>query len=48
MRTEALRMENISMEFSGVYVLSDMQLQVGQGSIHALVRRKWGRKINAY
>lgn len=37
MRTEALRMENISMEFSGVYVLSDMQLQVGQGSIHALV-----------
>lgn len=25
------------MEFSGVYVLSDMQLQVGQGSIHALV-----------
>jgi len=30
-------MENISMEFSGVYVLSDMQLQVGQGSIHALV-----------
>lgn len=37
MRTEALRMENISMEFSGVYVLSDMQLQVDQGSIHALV-----------
>jgi len=37
LRTEALRMENISMEFSGVYVLSDMQLQVGQGSIHALV-----------
>ena len=37
MRTEALRMENISMEFSGVYVLSDMQLQVGQGSIHAIV-----------
>lgn len=37
MRTDALRMENISMEFSGVYVLSDMQLQVGQGSIHALV-----------
>lgn len=37
MRTEALRMENISMDFSGVYVLSDMQLQVGQGSIHALV-----------
>ena len=37
MRTEALRMENISMEFSGGYVLSDMQLQVGQGSIHALV-----------
>lgn len=37
MRTEALRMENISMEFSGVYVLSDMQLQVDRGSIHALV-----------
>ena len=37
MRAEALRMENISMEFSGVYVLSDMQLQVEQGSIHALV-----------
>lgn len=25
------------MEFSGVYVLSDMQLQVDRGSIHALV-----------
>ena len=37
MRAEALRMENISMEISGVYVLSDMQLQVEQGSIHALV-----------
>ena len=37
MRAEALRMENISMEFSGIYVLSDMQLQVDQGSIHALV-----------
>ena len=30
-------MENVSIEFYGVYVLTDMQLQVEHGSVHALV-----------
>lgn len=37
MQTIALKMENVSIEFSGVYVLTDMQLQVEHGSVHALV-----------
>ena len=47
MRDYAIEMLNITKRFPGIIANDNITLQLKKGEIHALLRRKWRRKINA-